>query len=282
MSIYQYSLSSIGWSFFFLLTLRRTAHCLNPWQGWNESSEIMPSAVSTIPFQRYRGGQVTNEGGKMQFNILLLYYIDYRCIHMIHIWFPGVPVALKFGASCSDFGRWCIQLDPRWSQASYAYINTTSNDFLGRTWQAHGPMRTVETCWNISNISRAILHFYGKMKVFMPKCNLQPFQLAFCWLLLDHFCTDMWISRLDLGIARCCTTRPAQLQESLKPRMFAWLRSHRKLKGCLIRWSIGKKCDFSQLRRIHSHVKLGMWMLNWWPYQFSYSFSFPPFFHQFP
>lgn len=63
MSIYQYSLSSIGWSFFFLSTLRCTAHCLNPWQGWNERSEIMPSAVSTIPFQRYCGRQVTNEGG---------------------------------------------------------------------------------------------------------------------------------------------------------------------------------------------------------------------------
>ena len=157
---------------------------------------------------------------------------------------------------------------------------TTSWVELGRRSMALcDAMHPVETLAKLAAQSFIILWI---MKVFMPKCNLQPFQLAFCWLLLDHFCTDMWISRLDLGIARCCTTRPAQLQESLKPRMFAWLRSHRKLKGCLSRWSIGQKCDFSQLRRIHSHVKLGMWMLNWWPYQFSDSFLvFPAFFHQF-
>lgn len=156
---------------------------------------------------------------------------------------------------------------------------TTSWVELGRRMAQCVPLKHVET---LATLAAQSFIFMDNEGFYMPKCNLQPFQLAFCWLLLDHFCTDMWISRLDLGIARCCTTRPAQLQESLKPRMFAWLRCHRKLKGCLIRGSIGKKCDFSQLLRIHSHVKLGMWMLNWWPYQFSYSFSFPPFFHQFP
>ena len=158
MSIYQYSLSSIGWSFFFLSTLRRTAHCLNPWQGWNERSEIMPSAVSTIPFQRYRGGQVTNEGGKMQFNILLLYYIDYRCIHIIHIhlytyiWyiygFQGCqlplnlePVAAISGAGASSW----IPDDPRPAMRTSTPPQTTSWVELGRRMAQCVPLKHVET-----------------------------------------------------------------------------------------------------------------------------------------
>ena len=72
------------------------------------------------------------------------YTYTFIYIHMIHIWFQGCQLP-KFGASCCQ--RFLVLLvHPVGFEASYAYINTTSNDFLGRTWQAHGPMRTVETC----------------------------------------------------------------------------------------------------------------------------------------